>query len=435
MKKRIFCFLMVLALLLPLCAASASTYDDARNSVVRIYVEYSGGASIGSGFAVGHQGEPVQYIVTNRHVVTDDRGNPCNFVYVILDDVETLHLTSIEYISERADLAILRLNVPISERVPAVLRPFSSLRSESVYTLGFPADADVFIDASNKVQLLSTIEHITLRAGIISRVLEHAETKTGQQIQHDAAINGGNSGGPLVDANGYVLGVNTLSIVDANGSDVAGLYASVSSNEVIRMLEDERIPFETTETIATPVPTEEPTPEPTAEPTLEPTPTPAPSTIDVVMEKLNNPAVLVVLVAAVIAAALIVYQLTRKPGTAKAKPSSGKPEEKNAAASSHYRVVIETGALAGKQYPLDRELVIGRSPSKCQIVYPDKTPNVSAVHCTLRMTGEGVMITDENSTCGTFVDGQKIPAGKAVRLHRGQKVAIGSNAQTLTVRG
>ena len=399
MKRRILCLLLVLTLVVPLgVALAASGSDTAKNSVARVVVEFYLpdtdvllARGIGSSFAVGNKGEPVQYFVTNRHVIENYEftyeGNtysiPATNYYIVFGDFQDARLASVVHVSDRTDLAILTLGSPSTERVPAVLRPFDKLSNEAVTTIGYPGAADRIVE--DVFALQSSIDRITTTEGKINGVLPHGQNFLGGElIQHNASISGGNSGGPLVDSKGRVLGVNTYGINDST------VYYSVSINEVISILNQERIPYIV-----------------------------AGGAMDTILDLLSNPAVIIALVVAVAAIALILVRTLG--GGAKTK----------------YALVFDAGVLNGKQFPLTKgkETKIGRNKKQCQIAFPEDTPNVSAVHCSVTLGADGVTIKDENSSCGTFVDGQKINAGTRVRLQAGQKVALGSNKQTFTLRG
>lgn len=94
-----------------------------------------------------------------------------------------------------------------------------------------------------------------------------------------------------------------------------------------------------------------------------------------------------------------------------------------------------SGVLAGKIFSVQGNVHIGRDRKRCQIAYPVDTKNVSALHCTVSFDGIKVTVKDENSTRGTMVDGRLIPAGKPVTVHRGQKISIGSEANSFILKG
>jgi 2-alkenal reductase len=72
----------------------------------------------------------------------------------------------------------------------------------------------------------------TVTVGVVSATGRSIDTGNGYQIedliQTDAAINHGNSGGPLVDLAGEVIGINTLVVRNTNSGDVAEGWASPS---------------------------------------------------------------------------------------------------------------------------------------------------------------------------------------------------------------
>ncbi len=141
----------------------------------------------GSGVIVSSHG----YIVTNNHVVADaDR------LEVILADGTTLPARLVG-VDPYADLAVLK----VDGAMPAVANWGNSDElkpGETVIAIGSPLG-----DFKN-----------TVTAGVVSAMGRSIETGAGYQmedlIQTDAAINQGNSGGPLVNLAGQVVGINTL---------------------------------------------------------------------------------------------------------------------------------------------------------------------------------------------------------------------------------
>ena len=163
----------------------------------------------GSGFIVTSDG----YIVTNNHVV-----EKVNQVEVILSDGTTIPAKIIST-DVFADLAVLKTK----GQMPgvAVLGDSDILKpGESVIAIGSPLG-----DFRNSVTV-----------GVISATGRMLDTGSGYEmenlIQTDAAINSGNSGGPLVNLTGEVVGINTLVVRgDGMGSAIAeGLGFAIPSN-------------------------------------------------------------------------------------------------------------------------------------------------------------------------------------------------------------
>jgi len=165
----------------------------------------------GSGFIVTADG----YVITNNHVV-----DSTNQVNVILSDGATIpaRIFSTDIFS---DLAVLK----VEGKMPgiAVLGDSDNLKpGESVIAIGSPLG-----DFRNSVTV-----------GVISATGRNLDSGNGYEmenlIQTDAAINSGNSGGPLVNLAGEVIGINTLVVRgDGMGSAIAeGLGFAIPSNTV-----------------------------------------------------------------------------------------------------------------------------------------------------------------------------------------------------------
>ena len=152
----------------------------------------------GSGFFISDQG----YVITNNHVVEGTKD-----VSIVLSDGTQVQ-ASIVGTDPYSDIAVLKMD----GKVPAVatLGNSSLLQpGESVIAIGSPLG-----DFKN-----------TVTVGVVSATGRSIDTGKGYQIegliQTDAAINHGNSGGPLIDLAGEVIGVNTLIVRNTGGGDVA----------------------------------------------------------------------------------------------------------------------------------------------------------------------------------------------------------------------
>lgn len=178
-------------------------------------------AGTGTGFIIDEQG----HVVTNWHVVAGG-ADPTVF---LADGTEV----DAELVGEdpQTDLAVLRINPSM---VPATV-PLGNSRQlqpgQTVMAIGSPLGA-----FSN-----------TVTAGIISALNRdqladptsiYCQNYT-DLIQHDAAINQGNSGGPLINLYGEVVGVNTLGIrTSQSGLPVQGLSFAVPSTAVQEVVDE-----------------------------------------------------------------------------------------------------------------------------------------------------------------------------------------------------
>ncbi|HUY53084.1 MAG TPA: trypsin-like peptidase domain-containing protein [Candidatus Dormibacteraeota bacterium] len=177
--------------------------------------------SSGTGIIVSSSG----YVITNRHVV------PAGATSVSLTMSNGTVLNNISVIGETnqgdsLDIAVLKINNPPTNLHPALLGDSNKIAiGDSVVAIG---------NALGEFQNTVTSGIISgrgrsIRAGDNSGSILSTNTETLQDmIQTDAAINSGNSGGPLIDNSGRVIGVNTA--VASNGAQNIGF--SIPINDV-----------------------------------------------------------------------------------------------------------------------------------------------------------------------------------------------------------
>jgi len=229
---------MAAALLIALCclclpattaSADNTAVEDAQYGVVRvicIIAKSSTGYSLGlgTGFAVGQLDDDAEIIITNNHVVEHN----VNEIYVTITDLEGRQPAEVIYRDPNHDIAVLELKDPIDERHPLpLLSPEELIKSQDVYCLGFPGNMDDFSDRGAEIS--STISDLTITKGTVSNP-EYSTSGT-ECVLTDCAINHGNSGGPMVDEYGQVVGINTWGL-DEN------MNCAVSINYVMEVLDD-----------------------------------------------------------------------------------------------------------------------------------------------------------------------------------------------------
>jgi serine protease Do len=171
-------------------------YEQVNPAVVMI----RGIKALGSGFIISADG----YVITNAHVA---RNQPA-VLTVKMSNGEEMPADVVGFGLDGIDLALLKINK--SRKFPIIkLSNVSSIKvGESAYAIGTP---------------LGEIYQNTLTRGLVSGIRDD-----GKWIQTDAAINHGNSGGPLVNDRGELMGVNTSgppgNVVDEKGKQT-GYYA------------------------------------------------------------------------------------------------------------------------------------------------------------------------------------------------------------------
>lgn len=163
-------------------------YDEVRRSVVTVLVRRAERPTAsGSGAVIGMDaGRQSYYVVTNRHVVDLADGAPGALSYEVEFENGARFQALLDYYARDRDLALLRvLGVPLwAAPVPLRLRADLAV-GETVYALGSPLG----------------LRH-TFTSGVISALRP-------AQIQTDATVYSGSSGGPLFDAHGLLCGIVT----------------------------------------------------------------------------------------------------------------------------------------------------------------------------------------------------------------------------------
>jgi S1-C subfamily serine protease len=194
-----------LASVTPAPAFSELVYQAVRPSLVLIEIEWpeTDGATppdngIGSGVVVNQAGD----ILTSLHVVADASDVRLTFA----DGTQS----NGEIVSRQPaiDIAVLRATQPPAELVPATLGDPNGVREGSeAYAMGSPFG----LTSSMSVGVISGLDR--------TFILEDTNTVLRGLIQIDAAVNPGNSGGPLLNREGHVIGIVTA-LLNPTGDDV-----------------------------------------------------------------------------------------------------------------------------------------------------------------------------------------------------------------------
>ncbi len=167
---------------------------------------------IGSGVLISQDG----YIITNNHVVRDDRGEDADEVLVRLNDGREMEADIVGR-DPLTDIAILKID---AEGLPVIqIADSDNIEvGDVVFAIGNPLEVG-----------------LTVTEGIISatdrRIGIYGEEGYESFIQTDASINLGNSGGALIDSLGRLIGVNSAIISQSGGS--IGIGFAIPSNLVI----------------------------------------------------------------------------------------------------------------------------------------------------------------------------------------------------------
>lgn len=396
----------VLVALVALAPAAGTAQDLERVSnavhdgIGRVIVQTDAEAAVGSGrtgsgFVVQKLDQGQYLFVTNAHVVATLGARIMVGVLVrSRSGAEILQLfdATIAAQDQDQDLAVLRLIPQEDDAValnPLPLAAETVAQGASVAAFGFPGVAD-----DQNSTLKKDFYKSSLTSGVVSRTLETLSWGvTGVSaipvkiIQHDAEINLGNSGGPLVDMCGSVVGVNTSFLSENVAREV---YQASSSVEVLKFLDDAGVDV-----------------------------VPTTANCDGATS-LNGGAIRMWQFLA--AGALILLGLTAVAGLmytgAGQRLFAGKPVltlSISGPGGGVQMARLSAGALR-------RGVVVGRNRG-CTVKVADA--KVSGRHLEIRLIGETLFLRDLQSTNGTSIDGEKQVPGARVRLSTKSVVSFG----------
>jgi len=389
---------VISAVMVPSAYADNSAVLEAKNGVVQVFsgIHYEnsqvytyssdGTYESGTAFGVGTAGKDTDVFVTNWHVVADEAGKVYPQVYLALDQANIekgYNMVECEVVYTTngfPDLAILKAVSPVSGVKALELMPAETAEvTDKVYTLGFPGITDSWdhdIDYS--------IDDITVTDGIISRFMELEGTET-DVILHTAPINQGNSGGPLVNEDGYVIGINTYSVEVGADMRIYSIYIDYA----MEAMDNYKIDYDVAKASVA-------------------NPKPASSGIDLTS--------IIIAVAVVAALVVLVVVLMKKKTPA-----------------STFTLKATAGPLAGKSFPIGSNgVIIGRDPRIANVVLPAEETKVSREHCRLKPQDGKLLIMDLSSN-GTAVNGQVIPQNVSLTIERGSVIELCNSRSQFTI--
>ena len=198
-------------------------YKSVGKAVVLVFAtDGSAQGSAGTGSIITEDGQ----IITNAHVVAKE-GRPYKRLFVYLkpdklqgsmaDDLKTRDEAQLVDIDHKLDLALLKMkNPPPGLSTIPFVDPNSVEIGEPVVAIGHPETAGLW----------------TLTTGHISSVVKNFQGVAGKDVfQTEASINRGNSGGPLLNAYGQMIGINTcISRRAADGLAITDINFSLKSS-------------------------------------------------------------------------------------------------------------------------------------------------------------------------------------------------------------
>ena len=480
--------IMLITAMIVTTAVSASaeanaSVNEMKSCVMQVRLTYTKNnvkipVSWGSSFLINQN-----TILSSNHIIDPDTYIPDEKVYIsdLLDALEggkykkasvgydvvvnkdvTISCT-LKKSSAADDYAILTLNEPIGGRAIASIANSDDVQTTAqVYALGFP-------DAG--ANMTYTSEDVTITEGIVQKLTNRDGT---DYIQSAASLDSGNSGGPLVDENGHVIGINRGYIEGGTK-----FYYSVSINQITSVLDALLIDW-TKATEIEDKPTEETKPSETEETKATETETSAPVVEPAPVEpKGPNMGLIIGIIALVvilIAVVIVIIVVSKKksgpkpptggagnnvgrptaPPTAPQRPGGpyaqpynrpqmpqgGAPTMPSNDGAGETSVLNEgageTTVLGGIQatgFTLIRkagnirininkpEFTLGKERRRVDYCI-DNNSTVSRAHAKIKVRAGVCYISDLGSSNGTFVNGAKLSPNQEVALNKGDKIKL-----------
>ncbi len=184
---------------------NVTVYERINPAIVLVEAQLMDGLSSGTGCVINKSG----IILTSSHVV-----DKASYIEVTTSQGETYKAEVMDGVNRNSDLILLRIHP--SKPLPTIKLGDSSLVKvgQKVLAIGNPFGFNG-----------------TLTTGIVSRI-DYERNK----IQTDAAINPGSSGGPILNANGEVIGISQSIFNPDNNKSNIGIGFAVPANEVKKLV-------------------------------------------------------------------------------------------------------------------------------------------------------------------------------------------------------
>ena len=402
MKKIIF----TIVLLSVTIFAKNYHIDSAKASTIKVLAQFGKKWASGTAFCIAKNG----YFLTNAHVVCNFSNNSKNakklYAFIKIDNQNKKYNAKMIWKSLDYDLALIKVDDLNSEPLKFTQQV---IQNTKVTAIGFPDNGDNSGD--DNINDLDFTEP-TLTSGGVSRILSKnlVSSTNVKVVQTDAAINHGNSGGPLLNQCGEIIGINESKALHAKdlksnlvGDVIQGINFAVHKDEAIKLLQKHNISYMVVDT-------------------------PCVYVDEAVSETVNsNNTKMIVLILLAFLVSLLIFWIILKKKTPTDSVLSRlvhqKVQEKEHSTPKKHTIALRPLKQGQEIEVKSNTVTIGRS-SSAQIRF--SSPEVSGSHLTLEERDGIVYVTDLKSTNGTYIDGRKLKPYTAEPLRVGQKLIIGS---------
>jgi len=404
-----FITVMIVTLLITtsVMSTSAASPSEAKDSVVMIAGVFQDGVTrtLGTGFAIGEPGKSIQYIVTNCHVVTaeikDDKGNIISLagIQVYFSAAANNFMNAeVYWKSSEKDLAVIKLPEPTKERRGMVFCPMKYINLDDNFSaLGYPWTAEIGNDFMKYDK-----SDICITKGGISK-----QTRINGLDCYllDLEITNGNSGGPLVNSKGQVVGINSFGYNDPETKKSLASYA-ITIDELMRNIDRNIIPYTLPYDI-----------------TLE-------MWIYIICGAIGGIFVVFLLIV------VISKNKKQKPVLVQnIIPNEAIKYQPQPQVQLSASIRGTSGVFAGRIFNVTNSLLFGRNSNKCGVAFPLDTPGISGMHCEIILNENGAFLKDLGSSYGTFLaNGTKLAVNQLTKINNGEKFYLASEDNSFEFR-
>ncbi len=413
--KNLVVFRLLLILFLPIFLFSSNgKILESSKSVIRI-ITVLDNKSMGSGtaFCINSDG----YFLTNAHVV---------------DGAKEIHAFSsggrydVELVKKYDDFDLAILKIKNTGLSPLTFAHRDNINvTDKVSSIGFPGAVDRESDD------LEELTSVTINSGIIGKFskinlsIKNRNATRSPVVQHDAAVNHGNSGGPLVNECGQVVGINVQKELNYNrsveqikaGDVVQGIFYAIDIDVAKKVLNESRIDF------------------------LETGSGCSGSSMSANDRKYLIIAGMLLLLLLLWGVIFFIQEKKKKNkpigDEALSRLISRKLGEKG---NKDARKIVDTGVTVqltpmGSNLPVfnvnQNESIVGRSRSATLHL---ENPQVSGKHVSLSLNvSNEIVVKDLGSSNGTYIESRKLIAHTPYILKRGERLVIGSEDVVYTL--
>ncbi|MBO4474490.1 MAG: trypsin-like peptidase domain-containing protein, partial [Clostridiales bacterium] len=261
----------------------------------------------------------------------------------------------------------------------------------------------------------------TVSSGVISKVdfVPSAVGVAYHTFQHDTFTSHGNSGGPLLDGNGFLIGMNTLGNPESESVNYA-----ITSAEIMQRLDENNVDYVTSKeylgAIDKSIAADQKKFDKKHDAAVEEAETE-------VTETRNKFLLFCAIAAACAIVLLILFIVGNKKVVMVGEQDDGKKSF----------VYCTKGVFAGQKFEVTGQtMTIGSDQNSCTIVFPEQTPGISSNHCSIYFDArtKAFVLTDNGSTYGTYLsDGRKLTKGVPEKLLPGSTFALADKANEFLV--